>query len=282
MKVTIIGFRGMLGLDLVTTCEKAGFECAVFDLPEMDVTDYESVATQIPETDVVINCAAYTRVDDAETHREEAFAVNAEGARNVARAARRREARLIHVSTDYIFDGTKSKPYTERDTPCPLNLYGASKLAGEKAVRAEGGRFLIVRTQSLYGVHGRNFVKSIVQKLKNGEEPLRVVSDQVSAPTYTVHLTDAIIRLLKIRKNGIVHVASSHECSWFDFASAIVARVKPGVRIEPILASQLSRPAVRPAYSVLDKRRYTTWTKHVMPSWEEGLVEYLKAEGLVK
>lgn len=282
MKVTIIGFRGMLGLDLVTACEKEGYECSVFDLPEMDITSYESVAVQIPETDVVINCAAYTRVDDAEMHREEAFAVNAEGARNVARAAHRRQARLVHISTDYIFDGTKSKPYTERDTPCPLNLYGGSKLAGEKAVRAEGGRFLIVRTQSLYGTNGRNFVKSIVQKLKNNEEPLRVVSDQVSAPTYTVHLADAIIRLLKTKKNGIVHVAASHECSWFDFASAIVARVKPGVRIEPILASQLGLPAIRPMYSVLDKRRYTTWTKHVMPSWEEGLVEYLKAEGWVK
>jgi dTDP-4-dehydrorhamnose reductase len=273
----------MLGTDLMAACKKAGIDHAGFALSELDITRYETMSSVIPETDFIVNCAGYTLVDEAEVHREEAFSINAEGARNVARAARRREARLIHLSTDYVFDGTKPKPYTERDQPCPLNVYGASKLAGEKAIRAEGCRFMIVRTQSLFGASGRNFIKSIVRQLQtNRTEPLRVVSDQVSAPTYTVHLADAILRLLRVKKGGVVHVAASHECSWYDFAQAIVARVKPGTRIEPVLASHLGLPAHRPAYSVLDKRRYTTWTKHVMPTWEEGLVEYLKAEGWIK
>lgn len=259
----------------------AGFDMEGFDLPELDIRDFNSVRDTLPVCDWVVNCAAYTRVDDAERERQAAFAVNAEGALSVARVCARRGVRLLHISTDYIFDGRKGRPYVETDSPEPLGVYGASKLAGEKAVRAEGGRFLIVRTQSLFGKRGPNFVRAIVEKIQKGATPLRVVNDQVSSPTYTRHLADALTRLIKLDKQGVVHVSASGSCSWFDFARAIVARLRPSVEVVPISSQELGRPAPRPAYSVLDNSLYISWTGAPLPSWHEGLAAYIKEEGWI-
>ena len=259
----------------------ADFDMTGFDLPEMDITDFNAVRDTLPLCDWVVNCAAFTRVDDAEREKEAAFAVNATGALYVARVCARRGFRLMHISTDYVFDGRKGRPYVETDLPEPLGAYGASKLAGEKAIRSEGGRFLIVRTQSLFGKHGPNFVRAIVDKIHKGMTPLRVVQDQISAPTYTRHLANALIRLIRLDKHGVVHISASGSCSWFDFARAIVAHVRPSVEVVPVTSQELGRPAPRPAYSVLDNSLYVSWTGAPLPSWQDGLYAYLKEEGWI-
>jgi dTDP-4-dehydrorhamnose reductase len=279
MKVVVLGSKGMLGSDLLAACREAGIAVAGYDVDELDITDYQATVAQLPVVDCIVNCAAYTRVDDAETHRDEAHRINAEGARNVARVCTKKRMKMVYISTDYVFDGTRTRPYTERDQTNPVNIYGASKLAGEKAIRAEGGPYLILRAQSLFGVNGHNFVKSIRRKLKQADTTLRVVDDQISSPTYTRHLADAVLRLIKVGAEGIVHVAASRECTWFEFAQAIAQRVAAEREILPIKTSQLMLPAPRPAYSVLDTRKYRMLTGHVMPTWEQGLEEYLKEEG---
>lgn len=267
----------MLGHDLAAACSRAGHEVIGLDLPELDIAHYENVWAMVPACDWVVNCAAYTHVDGAESHRDEAFAVNAVGARNVARVCTKKKIRLLHISTDYVFDGRRRRPYRESDRPNPLNVYGASKLAGEKAIRAQGGRYLIVRTQSLFGAHGHNFVQAILARLaEKPQEPLRVVHDQISSPTYTVHLAEALTRLLPLAHTGIVHVSASGACSWYEFARAIVEAVGASVPVVPITSAELARPAARPAYSELDKRRYRSWTGHTLPSWQEGLAAYLR------
>jgi dTDP-4-dehydrorhamnose reductase len=280
MKVAVIGCNGMLGTDLVAACRTAGIEVLGLDLPGFDITKFEGVRANLPEVDRVVNCAAYTRVDDAESQRDQAYAVNAEGAGNVARICSARNIGLLQISTDYVFDGRKGSAYSEDDPVNPLSIYGASKLAGEELVRGAGGRSLIVRTQSLFGLRGANFVRTIAQRLKRSDEPLRVVNDQFSSPTYTRHLAAAIVRLLQLDREGIVNVTASGFCSWFEFAQAIAARVKPGAGIIPVGAVEYPRPATRPAYSVLDAKRYREWTGSALPSWQKGLDEYLAEEKL--
>ncbi len=278
MKVIVIGALGMLGRDVMEASEGAGNKTLGFDLPELDITNYPDMRSALPEADRIVNCAAYTRVDDAETERDVAFAVNSEGARNLARLSLRRMVPVIHLSTDYVFDGHTKRAYDEKDRVNPLNIYGTSKLAGEKALRAGGGPYLIVRTQSLFGKHGPNFVRAIARKLRESNDPLRVVDDQVSAPTYTRHLADALIRLMEAGSEGIVHVTASGSCSWYEFACAIVERLKPGHEVVPIPSSAMKRPAMRPMYSLLNNARYRSLTGHVLPTWQEGLDAYLKEE----
>lgn len=271
----------MLGTDLMQACKNAGVDAVGHDLPELNMVHYKNVWANMPDCDWVVNCAAFTNVDGAEKRRFEAFAVNAVGVRHVARICVKRRIRLLHISTDYVFDGMRSRAYRESDQPNPLNIYGASKLAGEKAIRAEGGHYLILRSQSLYGVHGHNFVKAIINKLTQEDtgEPLRVVEDQVTSPTYTVHLAEAIVKLLPLGKHGMVHVSGMGQCSWYGFAKAIAQRVKPDALLEPVPSTDLDRAAERPEYAVLDNRRYRVWTGEDMPTWQEGLDQYLTEEG---
>lgn len=266
----------MLGQDLLAACSHAGIEVWGADLPELDITNPEQLLSDVPAGDWVVNCAAYTRVDDAEKETDLAHAINGDGALNVARFCHERHVPLLHISTDYVFDGAKRRAMTEQDRPNPVNAYGASKLAGENFIRGVGCSYLIVRTQSLFGVHGHNFIKAITRKLAAGDEPLRVVNDQVSAPTYTAHLARALIQLMQRNREGIVHVTASGHCSWYDFALAIARHVKPDARIEPISTRESGRPAPRPAYSVLDNSRYIEWTGQAMPAWQDGLKEYMQ------
>ena len=280
MKVAVIGCKGMLGSDFMAACRAAGMEPWGFDLPEFDITKFDSVYASLSTVDFVVNCAAFTRVDDAESQREAAYAVNATGAGNVARVCSAKNMGLIQISTDYVFDGRRGTAYSEEDRVNPLSAYGASKWEGEELVRAAGGRSLIIRTQSLFGVRGVNFVRTIAQRLRKSDAPLRVVNDQFSSPTYTRHLAAAMVRLLQSGREGLVNVAASGHCSWFEFAQAIAARVKPGAVVNPVATSEYPRPAVRPAYSVLDTRRYQEWTGSVLPAWQQGLDEYLAEEKL--
>ncbi len=277
--IALAGGKGMLGTDLASACAARGWEPLVLDLPEVDITQDDGLAERLPACDALINCAAFTRVDDAEKERELCHRINAEGAGCVARACARRGIPLFHLSTDYVFDGTKGSPYVEEDPVAPLNYYGQTKLDGERAVAAAGGRAVIVRTQSLFGLRGRSFIRAILGQLQQGKTSLRVVADQVSSPTFTGHLADALLRLVEVRPPScVVHVAASGQCSWWELASLLVERTRPGLPIAKLTTDELNYPARRPAFSVLNTARFTMLTGHAMPSWREGVEAYLNQD----
>ena len=282
MIIAIVGGRGMLGNDFRAVAEAAGAKTLVLDLPDFDICKIETIERALPPCDFVLNCAAFTRVDDAEKERDLALAINATGAGNLARVCAARRLPLVHVSTDYVFDGRKGTPYVETDPTAPLNYYGVSKLRGEEAVQAAGGEWTIVRTQSLYGLHGRNFIKAILNQLQQGRRELRVVDDQVSSPTFTVHLAEAIWTLMQKRPRGFVNIASGGHCSWHAFACAIVEEVGVQAAVLPRSTAELNYPALRPAFSVLDTARFTQLTGRRMPDWRQGLRDYLKLEPLAR
>jgi len=280
MNLAVVGANGMLGQDLNRAAQVRGITMAGFDLPEIDLCRPDSLAV-LPAVDAVINCAAYTRVDDAETDREPAWRINAEGAGNLARWCAAHAIPLIHISTDYVYNGRKGSPYVETDDTDPLSYYGQSKLGGEVEVQRAGGKTCIVRTQSLYGVGGRNFVKAILNQILKGRTELTVVSDQVSCPTYTLHLAEGLLNLIQAQATGVVHLAAAGGCSWHEFACAIVEEVGAAVDVKPMHASSLNYPAPRPAYSVLDTSRYQSLTHATMPTWRQGLQAYLEEEPMV-
>jgi dTDP-4-dehydrorhamnose reductase len=231
---------------------------------ELDVTDRAAVREAIGPDDLVFNCAAWTDVDRAEAHEEEAMRINGEGARNVAEAA----GAVVYVSTDYVFDGRKGEPYMESDPVGPLSVYGLSKLEGERATAEVNPRHFIVRSSWLFGTGGRNFVKTM---LRLGPE-VRVVDDQVGCPTFTGHLAEALVRLAATEDYGVHHMAASGSCSWFEFAREIFARAGVDTRVSPCTTEEFPRPAPRPAYSVLESER-----GHRLPHWRDGLDAYLGA-----
>jgi dTDP-4-dehydrorhamnose reductase len=275
MKVVILGANGLLGSDLSEACRAAGIDAACYDLPEVDITIAGGI-DQLPSCDWLVNCAGYTDVDGAESDRETAFAVNCDGAGRVAAWCAGHDVSLLHVSTDYVFDGESRIPYREEDAVNPLSVYGQSKLAGERAVLKSGCAHIILRTQSLFGEHGRHFIRTIMRLVETGKRPLRVVNDQITSPTHTVHLALAILRLLKAGKEGIVHVSASGSCTWHEFACAVVNAIGVDVEIEAVSSVEFASAARRPAWSVLDKSRYEEWTGQKMPSWHEGLKAYLE------
>jgi len=276
MHYVIIGANGMLGSDLASMCVAEGLPTLGLDYPEVDITDPASLGTAIPTHSIVVNCAAYTRVDEAESDRDRAFLVNGAGAGNVAEACLKKRCRLLHLSTDYVFNGNADLPYREEDPTEPLNVYGESKLAGEEAVREAGGDALVVRVQSLFGANGRNFVRTIMHRLLDSGNDVRVVQDQVCSPTYTKHLASAILSLIEAEVAGIVHVCASGSCSWHGFAVRIAEHVNPGSVVTPVCSSEFPTPARRPARSVMDTSRFESVTGRRMPTWEEGLREYLE------
>jgi dTDP-4-dehydrorhamnose reductase len=232
---------------------------------ELDVTDAAAV-TEALSGATVINCAAYTNVDGAESDSEAAHAVNADGARNVAEAA----ARVVYVSTDYVFDGSKREPYVESDPTGPLQEYGHSKLAGERATAAANEDHLVVRSAWLFGAGGRNFVETMLALGRERDE-LLVVDDQVGSPTFTGHLAEALVALADGDERGVLHVAGAGSCSWYGFARAIFERAGLDASVRPCATDDFPRPARRPANSVLASERGAP----VLPAWEDGLDAYL-------
>ncbi len=277
MKIIIFGVKGMLGSDLLNVCEKNGIEAIGYDLPELDLCDSNADLESLPRCDWVVNCAAYTNVDGAEGDFDTAMAVNSTAAGIIARFCKKRDVPMVHISTDYVFDGTKITPYSEKDKVKPINAYGRSKLAGEELVRNIWDKHIIVRTQSLFGLNGKNFIKAICGRIESGS-PLKVVDDQVSCPTFTRDLSDAIIRLLHVSRYGTVNVSSEGACSWHEFACAIADVVKPGTEVRAVSSVEFPMPAKRPAYSVLSKKRYEEWTGAKMPSWQDALKRYLETK----
>lgn len=279
VKVVILGAKGMLGTDLMHICRNAGLHPLGLDRDEVDITQYDDLLAKTPPSDWLVNCAAYTNVDGAESERGIASAINATGAANAARVCAATGASLLHISTDYVFDGALDRPYREDDAPNPINHYGETKLAAEIAIRAAATPWIILRTQSLFGAHGRNFARAILKRLDTSSEPVSVVDDQISSPTYTQHLSAAIVALLGSQRTGIVHVSASGACSWFQFAQAIADRVGAAGRIRPIPSTGYPTPARRPHNAILDKTRFTSWTGQTLPPWEIGLQQYLAEIG---
>lgn len=284
MKVLVVGARGMLGQDLVPMLREAGHEVVGADRTEaaetlpLDITDLAQVRQVMADVrpDAVINSAAYTNVDAAETDEDAAYRVNALGSWNLALACQTHDIPLMYVSTDYVFDGNLGRPYDEYDQPNPQGVYGKSKRAGEIHVERLCSKHYIVRTAWLYGHGGKNFVETI---LKAGSErpELRVVNDQWGCPTATVELADAMIALLSTDRYGTYHVTGSGECTWMDFAAEILRQAGISTPVLPQTTEELGRPAPRPRYSVLTNRTLALAGLAPRKEWREALRDYLAA-----
>jgi dTDP-4-dehydrorhamnose reductase len=278
MRILITGAGGMLGRDVSRAAATAGLDALPVDHQALDVTDADVVAEVVREAspDVVINCAAWTDVDGAESAPEAANRANRDGAANLAGAAASSGAWIVHMSSDYVFDGTRSEPYVESDPVGPLSVYGRSKLDGELAVAQLAPEcHTIVRSSWLFGPAGNCFPKTIL-RLASEREELVVVDDQVGCPTFTGHLAGALVRLSAGDPlPGIVHVAAGGQCSWFELATEIVRAAELACEVTPAKSADLARPAPRPAYSVLRSERPDA---PVLPDWREGLREFMAAE----
>jgi dTDP-4-dehydrorhamnose reductase len=273
VKLLVTGAAGMLGRDVMLAAGNAGHDIVGYGRAELDVTDPGALERKfdLERPDVVINCAAWTDVDGAEEAEEAAFAVNGSGAGHVAAAAAKLKATVLHVSTDYVFDGAKGAPYVESDQPAPLSAYGRTKLAGEEAVVAANKRHFIVRSAGLFGIGGRNFVETMLQ-LAEARNEVTVVRDQVGSPTYTWHLAYGIVRLIEGIEYGIHHMAASGQCSWYEFAREIFEQAGVECRVLSITSEEFGAAAPRPPFSALVSQR-----EHAirLPAWQDGLAGYL-------
>ncbi|MEW6086921.1 MAG: dTDP-4-dehydrorhamnose reductase [bacterium] len=298
LKIAVIGANGMLGSDLCDILlKKKEFEVIPFYGPvtgnrfseiefkeeeKIDITSMSDTELKIFEVkpDVIIHTAAYTDVDGCELNKEKAYLINGTGTQNVAQAAKKSGAFLIYISTDYVFDGENKNAYLENDAPNPMSIYGKSKLDGEKFVQGILDKWAIVRISWLFGINGRNFVKTILKQIESGKN-LKVVNDQVGSPTYTRDLSKGINEFLeKGCKTGIYHLTNQGFCSWFEFAEKIV-ELSGNINkiiVEPIDSSQLARPAKRPRNSVLENYAWKTKGYALLQNWEEALKDYLGEE----
>lgn len=288
MKVLVTGANGQLASDLVPLLEAAGFTPVPFGSAELDISNEAAVfeAVKKAKPGVIINSAAYTKVDLAEKEPERAYAVNADGAAYLARAAKEFGCPMVHVSTDFVFDGRSPVPYAEEAQENPLSVYGASKLAGERAAADAADALVIVRTSWLYGTTGHNFVKTIL-RLASERETLRVVYDQAGTPTWSADLAAALVQVCKAiesgkRPWGTYHYSNEGVASWYDFAVAICEEAAAAgmslkcSRIEPILTSEYPVPAARPSYSVLNKAKIKKTFDTEIPHWRRSLSTMIK------
>jgi dTDP-4-dehydrorhamnose reductase len=282
-RILVIGAKGMLGRDLVEMLQSSSHhdEMIGWDMEDIDIREEENTLSKIANLHphMVVHLAAYTDVDGCELDEEKALAVNAEGVRHVALGALRCHAKMVYLSTDYIFDGKKREPYLEIDSPNPLSVYGRSKLRGEQYVQEMVEDSLIIRTQWLYGQYGNNFVAAILRQAKE-KKVLSIVNDQIGSPTYSVDLSRAISVLIHSDARGIFHVANSDLGSWYTFGQAILKLSGVvGVKVIPISSKELGRPATRPAYSVLNTQKLKQKTGMTLRPWSEALKDYLLTRG---
>lgn len=280
-RIAVIGSQGQLGTDLVSVLRRAdGYEVTELGHPNVEVTNAASVHAALTQARpaVVVNCAAYVRVDDSEDDPARAFGINALGALHVARTCRTLTALCVYVSTDYVFDGRKGAPYTEDDVPCPINVYGTSKLTGEFLVRQAAGDWLIVRSASLYGHttsrgKGGNFVETILARARAGDL-LRVVDDVRMSPTYAADLALGIERLLRDGMRGVVHLTNAGSATWYEFARTVVNGAGLQADIHPVTSQEYPTKARRPADSSLRSRS----GQPALRSWQDALRDYLGSQ----
>ena len=275
MKILITGSNGMLGHDLANALE--GHELILTTSKTLDITDKDHTIEFIcdAEPDIVINSAAYTDVDGCEENHDLAYAVNGEGVRNLAMACREIDCPLVHISTDYVFDGSATEPIAEDGEIGPISIYGKSKLQGEEAIQEILDKYFIIRTAWLYGINGRNFPRTMLELAESHSE-ITVVYDEVGTPTYTPDLAYGISELIETDRYGIYHLTNSGSCSWCEFARYIFEVAGKDVNVIPVTASEFARPAPRPSYSVLDNRNWVENGFEPLRDYKEAIKEYIE------
>ena len=276
MKILITGSNGMLGHDLSRVL-KLKHELVLTTSETLDITDENQVMDVITDEkpDIVINSAAYTDVDGCEQNQDLAFSVNGVGPKNLAKACNKVGCTLVHVSTDYVFNGVNDKPWVEDDKTGPISVYGESKLKGEEGIIETFDKYFIIRTAWLYGVNGGNFPKTMLELAKNNSQ-ITVVYDEVGCPTYTLDLAEAIEQLIETDYYGIYHITNSDICSWCEFARYIFKIANVDVEVIPVTASQFNRPAPRPCYSVLKNKKWVDNGFKPLRSYKDAIKDYIE------
>ncbi len=276
MKILITGSDGMLGHDLADVL-KGKHELILTTSKTLDITDKDHVIDFVSsqKPDMLINAAAYTDVDGCEKNQELAYSVNGEGVRNLAMACKKIGCGLVHISTDYVFNGENTRPWVEDDETGPISVYGKSKLEGEKAICEILDKYFILRTAWLYGVNGRNFPKTMLELAENHSK-ITVVYDEVGTPTYTLDLAQAISKLIETDCYGIYHLTNSGSCSWCEFARYIFEIAGADVEVVPVTADEFARPAPRPSYSVLENRNWVENGFEPLRNYTEAIKEYIE------
>ena len=274
-RIAVLGGRGMLGSDLVQICRQQGFDPIVLDLPEFDITDADHLQQAVFGADIIVNCAAYTNVDGAESQAELAYQVNAEAVGRLGAIARQAGKWVLHISTDFVFDGCGHEPYVETDHPNPINTYGKTKLAGEQLLARSGCEYCIVRVQWTYGSDGNNFVKKLIQRAKS-QDKLKVVDDQTGSPTATIETAGAICELLRKKPEGIYHFASAGYITRFGMAEFILDKLSMDVNLLPCKTSDFPSPAKRPLNSRFDCSRIIRLLDEPIERWQAPLEVFLR------
>ncbi|MCH1430143.1 MAG: dTDP-4-dehydrorhamnose reductase [Chlamydiales bacterium] len=280
MSILLVGKTGMLSQDIASTLVQKGYEVDIPSIEELDITSSQSINSfsKDKQYEYIINAAAYTQVDLAEDNKEIAYEINAKGVINLLDLAKKNDAKLIHFSTDYVFNGKKRSPYTENDSPAPINVYGKSKLDGEAHIQMNTPHHLIIRLSWLCGLHGTNFITTMIRLMKSKEE-LKVVNDQMGSPTFCHEVASALPKLLNA--SGIYHLANQGSCSWYDFACAIFDYLKrhnikiATKAIVPIKSSEYPTRATRPKNSILNTEKAEKELGIKLSSWEDSLEYYL-------
>ncbi len=277
MKVLVTGVRGQLGYDVVNELEKRGLEAVGVDIQEMDITDADSVDQVIGEAavDAVIHCAAYTAVDAAEDNVEICRKVNADGTQNIANMCKKLDIPMIYISTDYVFDGQGERPWQPDDERAPLNVYGQTKYEGELAVQNTLDKYFIVRIAWVFGVNGKNFIKTMLN-LGKTRDHLTVVNDQFGSPTYTYDLAKLLVDMIQTDKYGIYHATNEGICTWYEFACEIFRQAGLNVSVAPVTADQYPAKAKRPSNSRMSKDKLEKNGFDRLPTWQDALERYLK------
>ena len=277
MRVLVTGIKGQLGYDVVKELEKRGHQPIGVDREEMDLMNNEVIRAYIMNLrpEAIIHCAAYTAVDKAEEEVEICYQINAEAVKVIAECAKELDVKLIYISTDYVFDGTKEGEYVETDLPNPINVYGASKLKGEQYVQSLLEKYYIVRISWVFGENGNNFIKTMI-RLGSERDELNIIDDQIGSPTYTADLAPLLVEMMETTKYGIYHATNEGFCSWYEFANEIFKQSGIEVKTNPITTDQYPTAANRPMNSRMSKQSLKEADFDFLPSWQAALKEYLK------
>lgn len=275
LRMAILGGRGMLGSDLAAACREYGFDPIVLDLPEFDITNADQVRQVVSSAEVVVNCAAYTNVDGAESEPDLAYQVNAEAVGQLGAIVREAGQWLLHLSTDFVFDGKSDRPYVETDPVNPINTYGKSKLAGEQLLAESGCRYCIMRVEWTYGLGGDNFIAKLLHRARAGKV-VKVVNDQVGSPTATTEASKAICELLKKKPEGLYHFAAAGYVSRYDMAKFIADRLSLEVDVAPCKTSDFPSPATRPLNSRFNCSRIQSLLSEPIEHWQKPLERFLR------
>lgn len=277
MKVLVTGVKGQLGYDVVKELEKRGYQPIGVDRDEMDLMDNTTIRSVIMnlKPEAIVHCAAHTAVDKAEEEVEVCYQINAESVKVIAECAKELDIKLIYISTDYVFDGTKEGEYTETDIPNPINVYGASKLKGEQYVQDLLEKYYIVRISWVFGFNGNNFIKTMLRLGKQLDE-LNVINDQVGSPTYTADLAPLLVDMIETEKYGIYHASNEGTCSWYEFAKEIFKQSGIDVKVNPITTDRYPTKAKRPMNSKMSKEKLTAKGYCLLSNWKEALAHYLE------